>query len=136
MFQPAKSGVADPTRIDLSNTDSLGWRMEFLLEITLSTFRLKKRNDFKTDTDDRSPGSWNDWVPPGELKRIGGAGFATYFLLLKLNPNRKGRLLTLKIPYAGTAYKVWVDDQLLTERFPKISRQWSQNISIIRKDFS
>ena len=40
---------------------------------------------------------------------LGGAGFATFRLRLRLDP-RQGRLALL-IPYAFTAYKLWVDDQ-------------------------
>ena len=53
------------------------------------------------------PGVWNGALV--NSLELGGAGFATFRLRLRLDP-RQGRLALL-IPYAFTAYKLWVDDQ-------------------------
>lgn len=59
------------------------------------------------------PGSWNDFIVDG--KKVGGSGFATYALYLHLPPTLKGKILTLKIPHMGTAYRLFVDNELLAE---------------------
>jgi adenylate cyclase len=59
------------------------------------------------------PGSWNDFTVDG--KKVGGSGFATYALTLHLPPSLKGKILTLKIPHMGTAYRLFVDNELLAE---------------------
>jgi hypothetical protein len=59
------------------------------------------------------PGSWNDFTVDG--KKIGGSGYATYALYLHLPPSLKGKILTLKIPHMGTAYRLFVDNELLAE---------------------
>lgn len=59
------------------------------------------------------PGSWNDFVVDG--RKIGSSGFATYAIYLHLPSSLKGKILTLKIPHMGTAYRLFVDNELLAE---------------------
>ncbi len=59
------------------------------------------------------PGSWNDFLHNG--KKIGGSGFATYSLKIILPSSLKGKILTLKIPHMGTAYRLYVDNELLAQ---------------------
>ncbi|MBK8396870.1 MAG: adenylate/guanylate cyclase domain-containing protein [Leptospiraceae bacterium] len=59
------------------------------------------------------PGSWNDHLI-GE-KKVGGNGFATYGLVIQVSPSLIGKILTLKIPHMGTAYKFFVDNDLLAK---------------------
>ncbi len=59
------------------------------------------------------PGSWNDFIVDG--KKVGGYGYATYALRIYLSPSLKGKILTLKIPHMGTAYRLYVDNELLAQ---------------------
>ncbi len=59
------------------------------------------------------PGSWNDFQVDG--KKVGGSGYATYALYLHFPESLKGKILTLKIPHMGTAYRLYVEYDLLAE---------------------
>ena len=59
------------------------------------------------------PGSWNDFLVDG--KKVGGYGYATYALRIDLPQSLKGKILTLKIPHMGTAYRLYVDNELLAQ---------------------
>jgi adenylate cyclase len=74
------------------------------------------------------PGSWNDLLHNG--KKIGGYGYGTYTLKINLSPSLKGKILTLKIPHMGTAYKLFIDKDLIAENgivgksFPEMKPQY------------
>ena len=57
------------------------------------------------------PSVWNDTRVNG--KKLGGAGFATFRLELRLPPDH-GRL-GLLLPYTFTAYRLWINDRLAAE---------------------
>ncbi len=59
------------------------------------------------------PGSWNDFVLDG--KKVGSHGFATYVLRIHLPESEVGKILTLKIPHVGTAYKLYLENELLSK---------------------
>lgn len=59
----------------------------------------------------RLPGSWNGHSVNGE--QIGGSGYATYHLRVKLDDTEPP--LGMRIPYIRTAYKIWVNGELLGE---------------------
>ena len=54
------------------------------------------------------PGVWNPVAVGG--RKLGGSGYATFRLQLRFDAGR-GRL-ALKIPYAFSAYRLWVDDRV------------------------
>jgi class 3 adenylate cyclase len=74
---------------------------EILQEQNLSNFTMKV------------PGSWNDFLVDG--KKVGGSGYGTYALRILLPASLKGKILTLKIPHMGTAYRLYVDNKLLAQ---------------------
>ncbi|MGM0419931.1 MAG: diguanylate cyclase [Bacillota bacterium] len=55
------------------------------------------------------PGAWNGYGIPGQ--ELSGAGFATYRLMVRLDPEVK--MLGLNIPRIFTSYQIWVNGDLL-----------------------
>jgi hypothetical protein len=59
------------------------------------------------------PGSWNDFTVDG--KKLVARALQPMRFILHLPPSLKGKILTLKIPHMGTAYRLFVDNELLAE---------------------
>ena len=106
----ASGGVLDLSRwqVDHDGPIRLAGQWEFYWGVLLSP------DDFRLGTTPKKtgwfsmPGVWNGASVNG--LELGGAGFATFRLRLCLDP-RHGRQALL-IPYAFTAYRLWIDDQL------------------------
>lgn len=106
----AKKGVIDLSEWDFQNDGiiSLNGEWEFYWN------QLLDPDDFRTNTTKsfiEIPGVWNGQVVK-EVK-LPGSGFATYRLLIKSSGNNKR--LGLRIPFHFTAYKLWLNDNLLAE---------------------
>lgn len=64
------------------------------------------------------PGSWDAFVPATGFAPVGGEGFATYRLIIKLPATalaREADPLAISIPYVNTSYRLWVDGRLAAE---------------------
>ncbi|HMW04682.1 MAG TPA: 7TM diverse intracellular signaling domain-containing protein [Leptospiraceae bacterium] len=59
------------------------------------------------------PGSWNGTIINQET--LSGEGFATYKLTIPIDQSQVGQTLALKISYAATASKVWVNGNFISE---------------------
>lgn len=59
------------------------------------------------------PGSWNGTEINQEI--LSGEGYATYKLSIPIEESQIGQTLALKISYAATASKVWVNGNLISE---------------------
>ncbi len=59
------------------------------------------------------PGTWNGKDINSEI--LSGEGYATYRLTIPIHPSQVGQSLALKISYAATASKVWVNGKLISE---------------------
>jgi two-component system sensor histidine kinase ChiS len=76
--------------------------------------QLLEPRDFRNSNspNDRSlisiPRSWNGYIVEG--KELGGDGYATFRLQINLSQNQR---LALRIPIMCTAYKLWVNGELL-----------------------
>ncbi|MBI9087352.1 MAG: response regulator [Desulfobacterales bacterium] len=57
------------------------------------------------------PSVWNGFSVNG--RKLGGKGYATFRLKIRLDPS-EGHMALL-LPYAFTAYKLWIDDRLAVE---------------------
>ncbi|PJZ56700.1 adenylate/guanylate cyclase domain-containing protein [Leptospira barantonii] len=112
-LRPVQAGVADLSGVDFETSDPVRldgeWNFQWSTLHTPDEVRVDLLQGYTQTID--VPGSWNEWVPSGESKKVGGAGFATYFVRIRLNPSLKGKLLTFKFPHAGTAYKAWIENQ-------------------------
>lgn len=56
----------------------------------------------------RVPGGWNQFKDPASGKAVGGPGYGTY--LMKVNGIERIPDVALYMPFAATAYKLWVFD--------------------------
>jgi class 3 adenylate cyclase len=58
------------------------------------------------------PSSWNDLVVEGN--KIGAYGYGTYEVDILLAEKYIGKILTLKIPHMGTAYELYLNNELIS----------------------
>ena len=109
LVAPASADSGIPVVLDLTNAGdapvSLEGQWAFYWEDLLEPA------DFKTDVQEPSgfvhlPGAWNGYRLNGEP--LPGQGYATYRLLVRMDPNR---ITSFKIPRILTAYRMWVDGQ-------------------------
>ena len=108
--QKAKQGVLDLTHWDFSKNgiSNLNGEWEFYWNQLLETDSIP---DNGSPSFVNLPGVWNDFGQNGE--NLPGQGFATFRLKIKNNLNNEK--LGLRIPYHFTAYRLWIDDELVAE---------------------
>lgn len=106
----ASKGVLDLTNYNFSKNGiaSLNGEWEFYWN------QLIDPQEFTNQTSSTyiaMPSVWNDYNSQG--KKISGQGYATFRLKIKVNV--KSQKLGLRIPYHFTAYKLWVNKELLSQ---------------------
>lgn len=107
---PAVSAQSDPAQIDLSNSNlsenivKLDGTWEFYWE------RLLQPGEFERQQFElvKIPAAWNGYKLKG--RTLPSSGYATYRLILNLE---EAKQYGLKIPRIFTAYKLWVNRELL-----------------------
>ncbi len=81
--------------------------------------RFLSPEDFKSDVLPKKsanilvPGSWNGTDINKEI--IGGEGYATYRLIIPIEESQIGQTLGIKINYAATASKLWINGKKVSE---------------------
>ncbi len=108
--QPVTKGVLDLTQwdFDKSGIATLNGEWEFYWN------QLLEPKDFTDHTSPSYivlPGVWNEHEKNGT--KLSGQGFATYRLIIK--NSLKDEKLGLRIPYHFTAFRLWIDDELVSE---------------------
>ncbi len=106
----AKEGLLDLTQWNFENRGivTLNGEWEFYWD------QLLQPKDFNTSTPPsfiELPGVWNGYEYGDKI--LSGEGFATFRLRIK--NNLKNTKIGLRIPYHFTAYKLWVNDDLISE---------------------
>lgn len=103
----AKNGTIDLTQVQFDNElVQLDGEWEFYWKQLIEPNELKK--SFMTGYID-IPNTWNQFIESRESKK--GYGYATYRLIFISDENRR---LALKIPRVRTAYKLWINGELIT----------------------
>jgi len=59
------------------------------------------------------PKAWNEFLIDG--KKLGSTGYATYRLRIKVPESIVGKILSIRIEYLPTAYRLFANEELLTE---------------------
>lgn len=100
----AKAGILDLSKYDLSKEAfvPLEGEWEFYPQKLLNP----RKDKFDKPVFSTIPNSWNNHKVNG--KEMGAFGYATYRLSILLNESHS-KILSLKIPYLRTAYKMWIN---------------------------
>lgn len=124
----AINGKLDLKTLDIANSQPipLSGEWEFYWQ------QLVLSDNFATDIDAphtllKTPSSWENQTYLGET--MSAAGFATYRLRVELAPNKE--LLALSVPVIGTAYRLYVNQQLLDQ-----AGQVASNMQNSRPEYS
>lgn len=105
--QVAKKGLLDLSQLNLKNeVIPLDGEWEFYWNQLLEPGQFEQRS---MSSYENFPSSWNKYRINEET--IPGAGYATYRLTFIASENE---ILALKIPKVRTAYKLWVNGELIT----------------------
>jgi len=109
----AKSGIIDLTNLDFEKNISvnLNGDWEFYWQ------QLLNPEDFKKESQNiplyfNAPNMWNNYKINN--KNLGSYGFATFRLTILLSPQQTQTIYALKIMEMGTAYKLWINGELIS----------------------
>ena len=109
-FPTAIDGVFNISSLSLNKTKSIpingNWRFDSQQLLLASDIKQRKESSFYISV----PRVWNDQVV--DENRLTGEGYGTHSVLIQLD--KEYPQLSLKMPIIGTAYRVYVNDELLS----------------------
>lgn len=112
----SQEGVLDVTHVHVSeNPLKLAGEWAFYWQELLSPEDLRTRSaiDGNQERWIRIPSSWLGYRLDG--RELGGTGFATFRLVVKLGEQDRNERLALRLPTIFHSYKLWVNGELLAE---------------------
>jgi len=112
----SKEGILDLTGVQVGeNPLKLKGEWEFYWQELLSPEDIRNRSA-KDGNHERwisIPGSWLGYRLEG--RQLGGTGFATFRIVIRLSERDRNERLALRLPTIFHAYKLWVNGELLEE---------------------
>lgn len=112
----SEKGVLDLTRIDVeTHPQKLAGEWTFYWHELLSPEDLREHPDGlgRTERWIEIPSAWSGYEIDG--KTLGGTGYATFRLQIRLGEQDRGKRLALRLPGIFHAYKLWANGELLTQ---------------------
>ncbi|WP_017691533.1 ATP-binding protein [Paenibacillus sp. PAMC 26794] len=112
----SEEGVLDLTQVQVSmNPQQLTGEWAFYWQELLSPEDIRVRSAKEGNQDHwiSIPNSWLGYPLEGE--KLGGTGYATFRLVIKLSEQDRHERLALRLPSIFHAYKLWVNGELLVE---------------------
>lgn len=111
----SEEGILDLTRVDVrTHPQKLTGEWAFYWKELLSPEDIRGRSLMESqDHWINIPSSWSGYRLEGE--KLGGTGYATFRLVIKLSEQDRNEHLALRLPSIFNAYKLWVNGELLEE---------------------
>lgn len=113
----SEAGILDLTQVHVSeNPIKLKGEWTFYWQELLSPADIRSRTEQGEEKVNRYidiPGSWLGY--PLDGRKLGGEGFATFRLVIRLSDRDRNERLALRLPTIFHAYRLWVNGERLAE---------------------